>query len=91
MKIIAGSFLGLILGVSSSAVMFTEGGTCICEPDVNRDGAVNITDILICRGAQGTTHRDADVDNDGDVDAADEQAIRNYFNCGTCAPCAAKS
>ena len=53
-----------------------------CEADINLDGEVDITDLLIVIGEWGQTNSDADIDNDGLVEVHDLLAILS--NWGPC-------
>ena len=46
-----------------------------CEADINLDGEVDITDLLIVIGEWGQTNSDADIDNDGLVEVHDLLAL----------------
>jgi hypothetical protein len=52
----------------------------ICDPDLNNDGLVTVTDFLILRGVLNTADDDADLNGDSLVTVTDFLILRNYLN-----------
>ncbi len=55
------------------------GGICIQNVDVNNDGKINVSDLVLIGRAQGQTAGDADVMNDGVVDRLDLEVVGHYL------------
>ncbi|MDG2423995.1 MAG: dockerin type I domain-containing protein [Phycisphaerales bacterium] len=56
--------------------------SCFCDGDVNKDGNVNVNDVLAVINAWDSTASDADLDGDGDVDVNDLLiVIENWNQC----------
>ena len=53
-----------------------------CIGDINNDGTVNVTDVLVLIGDWGTSNPETDLDGDGVVAVSDLLIlIGNYGNC----------
>ena len=57
-----------------------EDDSMYTESDVNKDGQINILDLIIVAQALGTQNTEADVNNDGTVSILDLVAIANEIN-----------
>jgi len=51
-----------------------------CDPDLNNDGLVTVTDFLILRGVLNTADQDADLNGDDLVTVTDFLILRSYLN-----------
>jgi hypothetical protein len=51
-----------------------------CDPDLNNDGLVTVTDFLILRGVLNTDDADADLNGDSLVTVTDFLILRNGLN-----------
>ncbi len=51
-----------------------------CDPDLNNDGLVTVTDFLILRGVLNSADDDADLNGDGLVTVTDFLILRSYLN-----------
>jgi hypothetical protein len=51
-----------------------------CDPDLNNDGLVTVTDFLILRSRLNTTDPDADLNGDGVVTVTDFLILRGFLN-----------
>ncbi len=51
----------------------------VCDPDLNNNGSVDLTDYSIFRAAFGTSDPDADFNGDNNVDLADYTIFRSLF------------
>jgi len=52
----------------------------VCDPDLNNDGLVTVTDFLILRGRLNGTDADADFNGDGVVTVTDFLILRGFLN-----------
>jgi len=72
----------LILDAGNNSQLDTDGDGYgnICDPDLNNDGIVTVTDFLILRGRLHTLDPDADLDGSGFVTVTDFLILRNTLN-----------
>jgi hypothetical protein len=52
----------------------------VCDPDLNNDGLVTVTDFLILRGVLNSADENADLNNDGLVTVTDFLILRGFLN-----------
>jgi len=72
----------LILDAGNNSQLDTDGDGYgnICDPDLNNDGIVTVTDFLILRGRLHTLDPDADLDGSGFVTVTDFLILRGMLN-----------
>jgi len=58
----------------------SDGYGNICDPDLNNDGLVSVSDFLILRSRLNTQDQDADLNGNGLVTISDFLILRQYLN-----------